>query len=156
MTKFADDNFVIKFSLFLPQLLVDMKKTLETIIKRLKDSGLKVNDAKTELCIFNKTDIASVTINTFKIKSKNQINVLGVIFDTKLKWHSQVENVIKKANKAKYAISLIRKYFTRIELNTLLTSNCYSIMFYNTDIWLIPSLKPQLFQQLLGTKNDNQ
>ena len=132
-----------------------MKKTLETIIKRLKDSGLKVNDAKTELCIFNKTDIASVTltINTFEIKSKNQINVLGVIFDTKLKWHSQVENVIKKANKAKYAISLIRKYFTRNELSTLLTSNFYSIMYYNADIWLIPSLKTSLFQQLLSASS---
>ena len=46
MTKFADDNFVIKFNKFMPQLLNDMKKTLEMIIKWLKDSGLKVNDAK--------------------------------------------------------------------------------------------------------------
>ena len=100
-----------------------MNKTLEMIIKWLKDSGLKVNNSKTELCIFSKSDVAKITltINTFEIKSKNQINVLGVIFDTKLKWHTQVENVINKANNAKYAISLIRLYFTKQELSNLLT-----------------------------------
>ena len=121
----------------------------------IQDSGLKVNDAKTELCIFSKSDVAAITltINTFQIKSKTQINVLGVIFDTKLKWHAQVENAIKKANKAKYAISLIKRYFTKQELNNLLTSNFFSILYYNADIWLIPSLKPQLMQQLLSTSS---
>jgi hypothetical protein len=152
MTKFADDNFVIKFNKFMPQLLNDMKKTLEMIIKWLKDSGLKVNDAKTEMCLFNKTDLApvSLSINGFEIRSKNTINVLGVIFDSKLKWHSHIENAIKKSNKAKYAISIIKRYFTKSELNGLLTSNYYSILFYNSDIWLIPSLSPNLKQQLLS------
>ena len=155
MTKFADYNFVIKFCHFLHQLILDIKKTLEMIIKWLKDSGLKVNDAKTELCIFSKSDVAAITmnINTFEIKSKKQINVLGVIFDTKLKWHIQVENVIKKANIAQYAISLIRRYFSKSELNDLLTSNFFSILYYIAEIWLIPSLKPQLFQQLLSASS---
>ena len=155
MTKFADDNFIIRFSRFLPQLIIDMQKTLEMIIKWLKDSGLKVNDAKTELCIFSKSDVAviTLTINNFQIKSKTQINVLGVIFDTKLKWNAQIENAIKKANKAKYAISLIRRYFTKQELSNLLTSNFFSILYYNADIWLIPSLKPQLMQHLLSTSS---
>ena len=32
----------------------------------------------------------------------------------------------------------------------MLTSNFYSILYYNCDVWLIPSLKPQLKQQLLS------
>ena len=44
MTKFADDNFIIKCNKFQPQLIIDMKQTLEMIIKRLRDSGLKGND----------------------------------------------------------------------------------------------------------------
>ena len=152
MTKFADDNYVIKFHKFLAQLLIDMKQTLEMITKWLKDSGLKVNDQKTELCLFSKLDTLPVTlsINGFDITSKNQINVLGVIFDSKLQWQPQVENSIKKASKAKYAISMIRRFFTKNELNNLLTSYYYSVLYYNSDIWLIPSLKPQLLQQLLS------
>ena len=62
----------------------------------------------------------------------------------------QVENAIKKSNKAKHAIMLIRNYYNKTELNTLLTSNFYSLLYYNCNVWLIPSLKPQLKQQLLS------
>ena len=68
------------------------------ITKWLKDSGLKVNEKKTELCLFNKTDIVEVTltINNFQMNSKNTINLLGVIFDSKLQWKSQFKNWNKK------------------------------------------------------------
>ena len=46
MTKFTDDNFIIKFNKCLSKLIDDMKQTLEIIIKLLKDSGLRVNDSK--------------------------------------------------------------------------------------------------------------
>ena len=69
---------------------------------------------------------------------------------TKLQWSPQIGNAIKKSNKAKHAIFLISKYFNRLELNTVLTHNFYSILYYNCDVWLIPSLKPQLKQQLLS------
>ena len=152
MTKFADDNFIIKFNKCITQLIDDMKFTLEMIIKWLKDSGLKVNDTKTELCLFHRanTQPIQIEINGSLILSKLNINVLGVIFDSKLQWGPQVESAIKKSNKAKHAIMLIRKYFNKTELSTLLTSNYYSILYYNCDVWLIPSLKPQLKQLLLS------
>ena len=152
MSKFADDNFVIKCNKFLPALINDMKQTLEMIIKWLKDSGLKINELKTDLCLFHRADNQriEININGSLITSNLTINVLGVIFDSKLQWGPQIENVIKKANKAKHAIQLIRKFFNKAELSTLLTSNFYSILYYNCDVWLIPSLKPQLKQHLLS------
>ena len=86
MTKFADDNFIIKCNKFLPQLIDDMKQCLEMIIKWLKDSGLKVNDAKTEICLFHKSDVRVINleINGITITSKLNMNVLGIIFDSKL------------------------------------------------------------------------
>ena len=76
-------------------------------------SGLKVNDSKTELCLFTKNDLPPITltINNFEIISKATINVLGVMFDSKLQWKAQIENVIKKSNKAKYAILKFFKLF---------------------------------------------
>ena len=35
----------------------------------------------------------------------------------------------------------------------LLTSNFYSILYFNCDVWLIPSLKPQLKQQILSASS---
>ena len=45
---------------------------------------------------------------------------------------------------------MIKKYFTKNELNSLLTSNFFSILYYNCDIWLIPSISPRLKQCLLS------
>ena len=49
--------------------------------------------------------------------------MLGITFDSKLQWSSQVSRAIGGANKALQAIKLIRKYFTTPEIVQLLTSN---------------------------------
>ena len=63
-----------------------MEKSLEAITKWLKKSGLKVNESKTEACLFHRS--AEITINLningSIIRSKKNMNVLGVIFDSKL------------------------------------------------------------------------
>ena len=74
------------------------EKTLEAITKWLKDSGLKVNDNKTELCLFQRNPHGSITLslNEVTLTSKQQMNVLGVIFDSRLQWNDHVAQTIKK------------------------------------------------------------
>ena len=66
------------------------------LTKWLKDSGLVVNAEKTEICLFLKRDHPTVnlTITGKLIKSKKNINVLGVTFNSKLQWSSQVSQAI--------------------------------------------------------------
>ena len=45
---------------------------------------------------------------------------------------------------------MIRKYFNKNEILQLLTSNFFSILYYNSEVWHIPNLKPQLKQLLLS------
>ena len=52
-----------------------------------------------------------------------------------------------------HAISLIRKYFKKTQLCAIITANYYSILYYNAEIWLLPSLKPALRQQLLSASS---
>ena len=68
-----------------------------SIIKWLKDSGLKVNDEKMELCLFYRNDFPPITIsiNLKLLTSKSTMNVLGVNFDSKLNWQNHVQTVIK-------------------------------------------------------------
>jgi hypothetical protein len=70
------------------------------------------------------------------------MNVLGITFDSKLQWSKQVANVVKKSTKALHAIWLIRPYFSFSELRSLLTSNFYSILYYNSEVWHLPTLNP--------------
>ena len=58
-------------------------------------------------------------------------------------------NTITKANKALNAISLIKKYFTQDELIKLVTANFYSKLYYNSEVWQIPTLNQALKNKLM-------
>jgi hypothetical protein len=53
MLAFADDNFLPKISLSKTKVVIEMERALDRISKWLTDSGLKVNNYKTELCLFS-------------------------------------------------------------------------------------------------------
>ena len=156
LSNYADDNYVIRWHSDMAVLINDMKNSLEAITKWLKDSGLKVNESKTEMCMFhrNQTKIVTLTLNDAIIRSTPQIKVLGIIFDSKLQWKEQISNAIKKSDRALQAIKIIKKYFTPSEIKTLLTANYYSILYYNSEIWHLPNLSPYL-RNLLLSKSAN-
>ena len=142
MTNYADDNFIIKSNKVLSRLIIDMEKSLEAITKWLKKSGLKVNEDKTEICLFHRHIQVNcdVNVNGIILHSKTSMNVLGVMFDSRLNWADHVSNAIRKTNRALYCIKQIKAYFTPPELNQLITTNVYSILYYNSEIWNIPTL----------------
>ena len=152
LTNFADDNFVLGWNNCISALIVDMEKKLEAITKWLKDSGLVVNEAKTEICLFHRNDQLpiEITINGTKIRSKKSMNVLGVIFDSKLNWGEHISNVIKKSKRSLQAIKIIKKYLPNSALLTLLKSNFYPILYYNSEIWLSQNLSKVHMNYLLA------
>ena len=152
LTNFADDNFILEFNAKINELIPNMEQKLEMITKWLKDSGLKVNENKTELCLFhrNDTQLISLSLQGQVINSKKSINILGVTFDSKLNWNIQTAKAISKANKSLYAIKSISKFLNGREIKTLLTSNFYSTLYYNSEIWLSHLLDQNSKQTLLS------
>jgi hypothetical protein len=53
LTTFVDDNYVIGYHKEKDLALKELGEKLVRIVKWLKDSELKVNEKKTELCIFH-------------------------------------------------------------------------------------------------------
>ena len=82
LTNFADDNYCVEWNANLALLISDLERRLEMITKWLKDSGLVVNEGKTEVCLFHKHDQQKIRVNVCgtSITSKCFINVLGVTF----------------------------------------------------------------------------
>ena len=152
ITLFADDNYALVWNKCKEALKNSMQIKLEIIISWLAHSGLKVNEDKTELCLFHRKDQPQITIviNNTNLTSKNHMNVLGVAFDSKLNWQKHIQNAITKAKKNLHAIKLIRKHFTKKEILQLITSNYYSILYYNSEIWHIPSLSYQSKRYMLS------
>ena len=62
MTNYADDNLIVRWNKCLVELITDMEKSLEAITKWLKKSGLKVNESKTEICLFHRLQQNSVAL----------------------------------------------------------------------------------------------
>jgi hypothetical protein len=152
LTFYADDGFGLVRSRDRQVLAKLMESKLEKTVEWLKKSGMKVNEAKTDLCLFHNQDTTSVVIkfNGVSIVSSKMINVLGVIFDQKLQWSDHIAHCITKSSKALTAIRLIKNNFTTKELLQLITSNFYSILYYNSEIWHLQSLKQNLKQKLLS------
>ena len=152
LTLFADDNYVIRWNKCINLLVVDMQRSVELITKWLRQSGMKVNEAKTEVCLFFRKDHPPINLNfnNVIIKTKPSMGVLGILFDSKLQWQPQVQNAINKSRRTLHAISMIKKYFTKSQLLCLITAFYYSVLYFNSEIWLLPSLGPLLKQKLLA------
>ena len=86
-----------------------METKLKIITKWLTDSGLKVNETKTELSHFYRKDSlpVEISVNNTAIKSKDTMNVLGITIDSKLNWAKHIANQINKSYGALHAIKLI-------------------------------------------------
>ena len=56
LTNFDDDNFYLEWNTDLSKLITDLEQKLEMITKWLRDSGLLVNEGKTEVCLFHRND----------------------------------------------------------------------------------------------------
>ena len=145
LLNFADDNFSLSISKCKQEAINLISNKLHLITKWLKDSGLSVNENKTEVCVFyhRPTTNIEIVLNNVSVKSQNCMNVLGVIFDSTLNWSSHISQTITKSKKALHAIRLIKKYFKKDEILNLLTSNFYSILYYNSEIWHLPTLSPR-------------
>jgi hypothetical protein len=76
---------------------------------------MKVNDETAQQCLFNTIDAELIL--------RGSMNVLGVIFESKLNWSEKVETAVMKANKSLNARKLISRFFSSTELQRLATSN---------------------------------
>ena len=61
---------------------------------------------------------------------------------------------MNKSKKALFALRILRKYFNFDEMRTLLDSNFYSILYYNSVIWLTPELNGNLKHNLLAISSN--
>ena len=152
ITTFADDNYTLAYDKDKAVSAGKVKMKTKLAIQWFKDSGLKINAEKTEFCIFHINDTKSFTIviGGKEIISKKEINVLGIAFDCKMNWNTQVSKAILKANKNLHAIKIISRYYSTINLVKISTSLFYQRLYYGSSVWLSESLSANCKQKLLS------
>ena len=147
---YADDSYYIAIHEEQTQALKELEEKLIRAEQWLSGSGLKVNASKTELVIFHKHDSSggSVCLSQIRIESTAEMKVLGIIFNNRLEWSSQVEKSIAAARQATQALGLVRKFFTPKEMSKLVTALVFSRLYYAAQVWLHPHLKKRLMDRL--------
>ena len=119
-----------------------LRESVTIVARWLKFSGLKVNDSKTEVCVFHRKEkiIVDIDLDGHLIKSTETIKILGMTFDCHLNWDIQINNSVKNANKSLFALRVIKIFFTPNEMKDLLTSLYFSLLFYGSEVWHLPDL----------------
>ncbi len=111
---------------------------------------MKVNFTKTEFAVFHKSlnCAGRIRIGVESIEARQDMGVLGIVFDNRLEWTKQVDKSILRARQSSQALRRIKNYFSETEINKLVTSLVFSRMYYGSEIWLIPNLKERHFSRL--------
>jgi hypothetical protein len=144
---FADDGYVSRGG---ENWKEELQRDINLAFEWLTSSGMKINENKTEFVIFgeNARSDESLSINNVEVKPKTEMKVLGLTFDKGLRWNSQMENAIKSSRKSSHGLKYLKRYFTEDELVTVVKSQIYSLIYYNCEVWLIPSVNKQLKKRL--------
>jgi len=147
---FADDGYYYVVSKVKEEAIVELEKKIKEATDWLTASGMKVNITKTEFAVFHKSLSCTgrIRIGVESIEAKQDMGVLGIVFDNRLEWTKQVDKSILKARQSSQALRRIKNYFSETEINKLITSLVFSRMYYGSEIWLIPNLKERHFSRL--------
>lgn len=138
ITSYADDTYVLVSG----PTGFDVKFELERCIKKhteyLGKMGMVVNIAKTEAIQFTPhvNDKMEISVEGETFKTSNEMKVLGVIFDDKMKWTPQVNKAVSISKRLNSSLKLLRSKLTRPQFLKVMTTQYYSCCFYGSPVWL--------------------
>lgn len=149
---YADDNYIIETGNNIEELKQKLSNKVTEVIEWMKQSGLSVNIAKTELVFFHRNQKLSESLNfgTLTVNSKESMKILGIWFDCNLNWSCHVHKLIESVKKECYGLRKLRNYFSFDEMKQICTAFAFSKFYYGCQIWFLPTLHKSLQQKLLS------
>jgi len=134
LTTYADDSYVIVSCDPGQNLSEVTKETMSKHLKWLEDNGLVCNIEKTEIMSISQ-DPVTIEFGDKKVQSTNTMNVLGLTFDSKLDWGSQISSTISKCSRTLHGLRNIRKFFNTNQFKQIITAFFFSVLNYGMEIW---------------------
>jgi len=139
LISFADDTYVSVADCDINSI----KRRLEHIMTKhdtyLNTIGMVTNVSKTELILFSRKplmDNPSIVVKGMEIKPKPNMKVLGLMFDSNLKWETQMDKIKNKARYILLKMRFLRKYLNAADMKKVVTSHFFGSIYYGAPIWL--------------------
>ena len=147
---YADDTYTITSAKEKGKVITDVGDALTRISLWFQNSGLKVNEEKTEIVIFYKNNCIpeDVLINGTTVRTKATMKVLGITMDATLTWNEHVNTTISNVQSKIHAVRMIQRFFLTGEILQLLKAYCFPSLYYASSVWLAPSLNGKLKSNL--------
>ena len=100
--KFADDGTIWKTDRCMKTLEVELQRDLEAIETWTKKWRMKLNEDKTEYCLFSKfnPDSINLSLKGRQLKRMREVKLLGVLLDENLSFNTHIQKTISKTSKA--------------------------------------------------------
>ena len=142
---FADDNTLSVIAENRDKILNVLCQESELAVNWFKENSMIVNPDKFQSMILDKQDKNNISselnISGNKIKTKESVKLLGISIDNQLKFDTHVSNLCKQASMQLNAISRLKQYMGRKEIEVLLNSFIYSNFNYCPLVWNFCSCK---------------
>jgi len=131
---YADDAYIIISAKNPNNLEQHLNTTLNKHLSWLKDIGMICNAAKTEIMVLGDLSITT-NLDGAIINSQNTLKVLGVMFDSALKWNNNTQKIISKCRSYLYGLRYLRRHLNITEIAKILKAQIVSIMTYGAPAW---------------------
>jgi len=131
---YADDAYVVITGKTHSELENNFRLTLTKHLSWLKDIGMVCNVSKTEIMVLSNQSV-KVDLNGTNIESQNSLKVLGITYDSNLKWDLHVEKIIKKCRSFMYGLRYLRRHLNISDLNRILKAQVVSVLSYGAPAW---------------------
>ena len=137
LCNFADDNTLFAIAKTLAEVILKLNIEIQDILHWFKINGLVANPGKFQVMFLGRFEpIEFFTIGDIKVKVRDQVKLLGIFIDDKLRFNSHVE---LKCQSAGNKISALRRIRSFINLQTAKTL-CHAYIFSNFNycplIWM--------------------
>ena len=101
----------------------------------LREKGMIVNASKTEMVFFKEKEDLLINIEGKEVRSRSEMNVLGITFDSELSWLPQVRRAMSNCQRMKPALRCLKKRLNAKELLQVITSHFYPRLYYGSEVW---------------------
>jgi len=106
------------------------------------------NISKTELVNLMEDRQSTISVSGHDIKSTKSLKVLGIWLDHKLKWNLHIDKVVERTTKTLNGIKIIKRKFTKKQLQAIITSQVFGVLYYGAACWLTKSLSSINYKKL--------
>jgi hypothetical protein len=147
LVTYADDSYVVIEA----SSMQELKEVAEEVIKKhlawLSANGMVCNTSKTEMMALNCEPMV-LKVGDADVETKDEMKVLGLIFDDKLNWSRHVSKIVHKSNRTLHGLRLLRRHLTTTQANRVITAFYYSSLYYGIEVWFHRNLSFHLKKKL--------